>query len=180
MPDISRILMPDGTISYPRFINDVISSKERNDMIVEDVINANGTCLVLTDRIQHIDLLKKKLEERGVHSISLTAAMTKKAKEERENAIYALNNRCVKVLIATYALAKEGLDVPSLNNLFMATPQKNDVIVTQSAGRVARKSEEKDFGMIYDYEDSFNMLVSWQKKRNAIYKKLGFEIEQVS
>ena len=84
----------------------------------------------------------------------------------------------MKVLIATYALAKEGLDVPSLNNLIMATPQKNETIVTQSAGRVARKADGKEFGTIYDYEDNFNMLRSWQKKRNGIYKKLGFEIEQ--
>lgn len=176
VPDLNRILMPDGTLSYPRFINDVISSRERNEMIVEDAINCQGTCLILTDRIQHIELLQKKLEERGVTAMSLTAAASKKAKEEREMAIFALSNRCVKVLIATYALAKEGLDVPTLDNLIMATPQKNETIVTQSAGRVGRKAEDKEFGTIYDYEDSFGMLVGWQRKRNAIYKKLGFEI----
>lgn len=177
-PDMERILMPDGTISYPRFISDVISSRGRNDMIVEDVVNAEGTCLILTDRIQHIELLHKKLEERGVKAVSLTAATSKKAKEERENAIFALNSRCVKVLIATYALAKEGLDVPSLDNLFMATPQKNDTIVTQSAGRVARKAPGKERGTIYDYEDRFSMLVGWQRKRNTIYKKLGFDVAE--
>jgi superfamily II DNA or RNA helicase len=176
MPDMDRILMPDGTISYPRFINDVISNKERNEMIVDDIVNAEGTCLVLTDRIQHIEIIRKKLDERGVKSLALMAAGTKKAKEERENAIYALTNRCVKVLVATYALAKEGLDVPSLDNLFMITPQKNETVVTQSAGRVARKAEGKQFGSIYDYEDSFSMLMSWQRKRNSMYKKLGFEI----
>lgn len=176
-PDMDRILMPDGTISYPRFVNDIISNKDRNDLIVEDIVNAKGTCLVLTERIQHIETLKKRLDERGIKSICLIAAASKKAKEERENAIFALNNKCVKVLIATYALAKEGLDVPTLENLFMATPQKNETIVTQSAGRVARKSDGKEYGTIYDYEDGFSMLVGWQRKRNAMYKKLGFEIE---
>ena len=176
MPDMSRILMPDGTISYPRFINDVVSSKERNEMIVSDVIKAGGTCLILTDRVNHAEVLKKKLEDRGVHAITLSAAFSKAAKEEREQAIGALNSKEVKVLIATYALAKEGLDIPTLDNLFMATPQKNDTIVIQSAGRVARKADGKDYGTIYDYEDSFNMLRSWQRKRNSIYKKLGFEI----
>lgn len=176
IPDMDRILMPDGTISYPRFVSDVISSRDRNDMIVDDIVSAEGTCLVLTDRIEHIGLLKKKLDERGVRSVSLTGAASKKAKEERETAIFALNSKCVKVLIATYALAKEGLDVPSLDNLIMATPQKNDTIVTQSAGRVGRKADGKAFGTIYDYEDKFGMLVGWQRKRNSIYKKLGFEI----
>ena len=176
MPDIDRILMPDGTISYPRFMDDIISSKERNDLIVDDAINSKGTCLILTDRIAHLELLQKRLEERGIKAVSLSASKSKKSKEDRKNALYALNTKCIKVLIATYALAKEGLDVPSLDNLIMATPQKNETVVTQSAGRVARKFEGKEFGTIYDYQDGFNMLTSWQKKRNSMYKKLGFEI----
>ena len=176
VPDMDRILYSDGTIAYHKFIEDVISNKERNDMIVDDIVNANGTCLVLTERIAHIDALKKKLADRGVQAMTLTATASKKAKEERESAIYALNQKCVKVLIATYALAKEGLDVPTLENLILATPQKNDTVVTQSVGRVARRSEDKDYGVVYDYEDSFGMLKGWQKKRNSIYKKLGFEI----
>lgn len=176
VPDMGKILMPDGTISYPRLVEDVTHNRERNEKIVKDIVESSGTCLVLTDRLQHIDLLKKKLEDAGVKCMSLSAATSKKAKEEREMAIFALNNKCVNVLIATYALAKEGLDVPTLDNLFMATPQKNETVVTQSAGRVARKSESKEFGKIYDYEDSFSMLVGWQRKRNAIYKKLGFEV----
>lgn len=176
MPDIDRILMPDGTISYPRFMDDVIASKERNDMIIEDAVNAEGTCLILTDRISHLELLQRRLTEKGIKAVSLSASTTKKSKEDRKNVLYALNTKCVKVLIATYALAKEGLDVPSLDNLIMATPQKNETIVTQSAGRVARKADGKEFGTIYDYQDGFSMLTSWQKKRNAMYKKLGFEI----
>ena len=176
MPDMDKILMPDGTISYPKFMDDVIASKERNDMIIEDAVNAEGTCLILTDRIAHMQLLQKRLQERGIKAVSLSASTTKKSKEERKNALYALNKKCVKVLIATYALAKEGLDVPSLNNLIMATPQKNETIVTQSAGRVARKADGKEHGIIYDYQDSFNMLVAWQRKRNSVYKKLGFEV----
>lgn len=177
MPDLGRVLASDGTLSYPRFIDDVCGSGERNDLIVNDIVKSNGTCLVLTERIAHIELLKQKLERAGVSVATISGAGTKKAKDERELSILAINNKLVKVLIATYQLAKEGLDIPSLDNLFLATPQKNDVVVTQSAGRVGRKADGKEFGTIYDYEDSFSMLVSWQKKRNRIYNKLGFSVE---
>lgn len=175
-PDMDKILMPDGTVSYPKFIDDVIRNEDRNKIIVNDVASMSGTCLILTDRIAHIEILQKELSRRGIMSVGLSAVQTKQAKQTRENAIFALNQKCVKVLIATFALAKEGLDVPSLDNLVLATPQKNETIVTQSVGRVARKSEGKEFGTVYDYEDSFSMLVSWQRKRASIYKKLGFEI----
>lgn len=177
-PNLDRVLMPDGTMSYPRFINEVTEDRQRNEQIVEDIISAGGTSLVLTDRVAHIDALKNMLSNRGVRVLSLSSASTKKAKDDRANVIYALNNKCVDVLIATYALAKEGLDVPSLDNLFMATPQKNDALVTQSAGRVARKADGKDHGTIWDYEDNFSMLKNWQKKRIAVYKKLGFAVSE--
>ena len=169
--------MPDGTISYPKFMDEIVSDEKRNDTIIEDICEASGTCLILTDRVRHVDILKSKLEEKGVSCLSLSAASTKKAKAEREVAIHSLREKRVKALVATYALAKEGLDIPNLNNLFMATPQKNETVVTQSAGRVARKAEGKEFGTIYDYLDDFSMLKSWQKKRASIYKKLGFNIE---
>lgn len=178
-PDMGKILNTDGTISYAKFINHITADEERNRAIVGDIAAADGTCLVLTDRIAHIDLLKDMLAERGIEAISLSASATKRAKMERANAISALNNKEVRVLIATYALAKEGLDVPTLNNLIMATPQKNETIITQSAGRVSRKSDTKEFGMIYDYEDcNFSMLSSWQRKRVSIYKKLGFNVNE--
>lgn len=179
IPNMNEILLPDGTISFPRFLDDITRSKERNELIVSDAENCEGSCLILTDRVYHMELLKTKLEARGVKCLSLSAATSKKAKEERKTALMALNTKCVKVVIATYALAKEGLDVPTLDNLIFATPQKNDITVTQSAGRVSRKAEGKEFGTIYDYSDSFNMLKSWQAKRNRIYKRLGFEIIEI-
>lgn len=175
-PDIDWILTPDGTISYPRFLSDIIANEQRNNQIVEDVKNAEGSCLILTDRIQHIETLRSKLDKEGVSCIGMSAAKTATAKKSREHALRRLKDGEVKVLIATYALAKEGLDLPELRNLFFATPQKNDVIVTQACGRVARRSGDKLMGILYDYEDAFSMLNSWQRKRSSIYKRLGYII----
>ena len=45
-----------------------------------------------------------------------------------------------KVIIATYAMAEEGLDIKTLTTLLMATPK---VDVTQSIGRILRKKEKR-------------------------------------
>lgn len=170
-PDVDWILTPDGTISYPRFLSDIVANEARNNLIVEDVKNSSGSCLVLTDRVQHVEELKKKLVAAGVSCCSLSASAKK---EERAEILRKLKDGEVRVLVATYALAKEGLDVPNLNNLFFATPQKNETTVVQACGRVARRSSGKEFGTLYDYEDSFSMLSTWQRKRNSIYKRLGY------
>lgn len=178
VPDLDRILMPNGTLSWPKFVDDVMRSRERNEMLIDDICNAEGSCLILTDRIKHIECLRKKLEERGVSVATLSAANSKKSKENRENSILLLTSGLVKCIIATYQLAKEGLDVPNLRHIFFATPQKNESLVTQAAGRVARTSEGKEIGIVHDYQDAFPMLISWQNRRNAIYRKLGFEITE--
>ena len=173
-PDIDSILMPDGTINYPKFITEITKDADRNRQIVSDVMMVAGTSLVLTDRVEHIDTLVRMIEEAGKRAVGLSAAFSKRAKAERKGAIEKLTQGDVDVLVATFQLAREGLDIPSLRNIFFATPQKNDAIVTQAAGRVARKAEGKDCGIVWDYEDDFSILKRWQKKRISIYKRQGF------
>ena len=54
-----------------------------------------------------------------------------------------------RVIIATYAMAEEGLDIKSLTTLIMATPR---VDVTQAVGRILRKKH--DNAEVYDIIDS--------------------------
>ena len=172
--DFDNVIMPDGTLSYTNLIQDIVENEERNTLIVDDICNADGSCLVLTDRVWHVKKLKQMLEERGVKAVCLSAASTKKEKEARAQALELLRQNEIKAVISTFTLAKEGLDVKTLRNVFFCTPQKNKIVVTQSAGRVARKADGKDRGVVYDYADKDRILVGWAKKRAGIYKKLGY------
>ena len=76
-----------------------------------------------------------------------------------------------KVLIATYTLAKEGLDIPILDRLHLATPNKNRAVIKQSAGRIERSVDGKDTPVIYDYVDvNINYCLGMYKKRKSILK----------
>lgn len=44
----------------------------------------------------------------------------------------------------------------------------------QASGRVARKCDGKDAGLIIDIVDRFGMYKGWQKKRISYYKELDF------
>ena len=168
--------MSDGTLIYAKLITEITKDDERNRIIADDISRMNGSTLVLTDRVAHIQTLLDMLKDRNVKCMGLYALTTTSAKRDRKLAIEKLENGEIDVLVATFALAKEGLDIPSLKNVVLATPQKNETIVTQSTGRVSRKSEGKAFGTVYDYEDSLMMFERWQNRRNGIYTKLGFSI----
>lgn len=50
----------------------------------------------------------------------------------------------------------------------------------QAAGRVARKCDGKDKGVVIDFVDRFGLYIGWAKRRKNIYeRKLGFNVLEV-
>ena len=184
-PNLDVVLAGDGTIVYSSLINDLIQNQERNEFIAKDLsgllLQFDGKMLILSDRVEHLtrllELLKNKLPPTfGIKQL-MALSNSKKAREERRQVLKDLNDGKINVVLATYALAKEGLDVPNLNYVVFASPQKDETTVTQSAGRVGRKAEGKEYGVVIDYVDSnFGMLAGFSKKRNSVYKKIEYEI----
>jgi len=96
---------------------------------------------------------------------------TKKGKAEREKAIEDMKSGKKKYLFATYSLAKEGLDIPCLERLYLTTPQKDYAVITQSIGRIARTYDGKANPIAYDFVDNIGYLVRSYKKRCTTYRK---------
>lgn len=177
-PDIDDITDGDGTLNYAKLIGDITENKARNAVIVGEIQRAaqNGGVLVLSDRLQHLDALEKRLcAVFPYRTARLGIASTKAEKERRARILTDLNNGALNVVFATYKLAKEGLDVPNLCTVVLACPVKDKTTVIQSAGRVARKAEGKDFGMVIDFSDDFGLLYGYEKKRKGYYKKFSYD-----
>ena len=96
---------------------------------------------------------------------------TKKGKAERDQALDDMRSGKKKYLFATYSLAKEGLDIPRLERLYLTTPQSDYAVITQSIGRIARRFNGKSEPIAYDFVDDIGFLVKKYKKRCSIYKK---------
>ena len=172
---ISReCLNTDGTLNYIRLINYLCENPDRNNLIRDCIVaESNKSCLILSDRICHLEtllnLLPPKLKDKAV---MITGKMTtKKGKIEREQAIEDMRTGKKKYLFATYKLCKEGLDIPRLEILFLTTNQKDYAVITQSIGRIARTFEGKADPVVYDFVDDIGYLVKSYKKRCSTYKK---------
>ena len=172
---ISReCLNTDGTLNYTRLINYLCECSTRNALIRDSIVNeSDKSCLILSDRLNHLDtllnLLPPKLKDKAV---MISGKMTtKKGKAEREQAIEDMRTGVKKYLFATYSLAKEGLDIPCLERLFLTTNQKDFAVITQSIGRVARTFDGKADPVVYDFVDDIGYLVKSYKKRCTTYKK---------
>jgi superfamily II DNA or RNA helicase len=76
-----------------------------------------------------------------------------------------------KVVIATYSMAAEALDIKTLTTLIMATPKTD---VTQSIGRILRAKHTQP--LVIDIVDSHDVFKRQFKKREAYYKKEKYKI----
>lgn len=172
--EISReALNTDGTLNYTKLITSLTGNRMRNELIASCI--ERRPSLILSDRLNHLEELMSLLpEDMQKDAVMVSGKMTSKAgKAKREQAISDMRSGRKKYLFATYSLAKEGLDIPCLERLYMATPQKDYAIVTQSIGRIARTFEGKADPIAYDFVDNIGYLVKSYKKRCSTYRKNG-------
>lgn len=176
-PDCEYVLMGDGTIDYSKVIDNMIHDEDRYKVVFQEIARLNEPTIVLANRVEYLQRLCESARLFGKRVRCLSGmGQSKKAKEERKQALEALNNGELDCIFCTYSLAAEGLDVPNLRYVVFATPEKDPTRIQQASGRVGRKAPGKDCGIVIDFVDAFGMYKSWEKKREAVYKKLGYDI----
>ena len=79
------------------------------------------------------------------------------------------------VILATYSMASEGMDIPKLNTVILASPKSD---VEQSVGRVFRQKacDRKFHPLIIDIQDMFSMFQKQCGKRITFYHKSNFTL----
>jgi superfamily II DNA or RNA helicase len=79
-----------------------------------------------------------------------------------------------QIVLATYAMAAEALDIKSLSTLVMVTPKTD---ITQSVGRILRVKHDNP--IIVDIVDSHNLFENQWIQRKRFYKKCNYRIREI-
>lgn len=160
----------DGTIKYATLTTALSQDEKRNNLILKILRNCkNNYTLVLADRVKQLYYLQEKLGYGNVID-------GKTKKEIREKAIEEIRTGKQKVLFATYGLAKEGLDIPRLDRLILASPHRDKATVIQAVGRIERKFENKIKPICYDLVDPIQYFKNMYSNRKSYYRKNNNEI----
>lgn len=134
----------DGTLNYMKLIDTLSNSDERNEIIINNVYDnyaIGKKQIILCHRVKQVEELSKRISK-----FCLVNCLTGKTSLKKRNFDG-------DVIIATYSLAKEGLDAPFLDVLHLATPQKNASTTEQSVGRIERNIDGKEQPICFDYVD---------------------------
>ena len=167
----------DTTLEFGAMLCDMIEAAERNYVIMDQLIKNGGRpALILGDRLEQLKRLSGEMEgmEDGVEFIC-----GQTGRKAREAAINRMRSGESHMLFATYALAKEGLDIPRLERLYLCTPHRDKVAVQQSVGRIMRPAPGKEAPVVYDFVDEQEGLCMSQfRSRKTVYRKLGCTINE--
>lgn len=169
-----KCLDTDGTLCYAKLINYLAEHPARNELItlnIQELACKGHSIILLSDRVEHLNIIYNMLAKPFKEYAVILHGKVKKA--DREQALEDMRSRKKHILLATYQLAKEGLDVPCLDRLLLATPVKDYAIVVQSVGRIARVCGGKGTPVVYDYVDDIGFLQGMWKKRCTSYRKDG-------
>lgn len=147
--------------THVQLITQLVQDELRNKQII-DLIKNLSPCrkvLVLSERRGHCESMHSATSDSALYIGGMSEDELKESSTKR-------------ILFGTYSLAHEGLDIPELDTLVLATPRAD---VVQAVGRILRGKSDP---MIYDIVDPCGHLFGMWKKRRALYKQCGFEIEQ--
>lgn len=160
-----------GNIKYSTMINQISDFEPRKMFItrvLQDLIKENSEkqIMVLSHKRDLLDYLETEINYTGFATVGqYVGGMKSAALQESEGK---------QIVLATYAMAAEALDIKSLNTLVMISP-KTDII--QSVGRILRT--RNDGKIIVDIVDSHDVFQNQWKKRRAFYKKSIYGIKMI-
>lgn len=168
-------------LTIQEIYTEIAGNELRNRQIIDDVIKSyesGRSCLVLTERTAHVELLAKKLSERIPDVIALTGGMGAKETKKMLAKISETPLDKQVTLVATGKYIGEGFDEPRLDTLFLAMPISWKGTLQQYAGRLHRLYENKNEVQIYDYIDiHVRMLEKMYNKRLNGYASIGYKVK---
>ena len=167
-----------GTAMMQRMITNIMNYEPRNRLIVHEICQYiqedQRQIMVLSERLAHLDELKRlfdtkktSIERDGLTRLSKSGLYTGKQKQKELK-----ENESCDVIFASYSIAREALDIVTLNTLILATPVTD---VVQCCGRIMRKAHRLH-PLIIDIVDQFSAFRNQAQKRKRYYSSKHFEI----
>ena len=179
-------LRPDQEMQGPSQMTALYAAlaqdEKRNDLIFDDVLlslEAGRRPVILTERRDHLELLRERFEKFTRNLVVLAGGMTTTERRAAEDGLKRPDTE-ERLVLATGRYLGEGFDDASLDTLFLTMPISWKGTLAQYVGRLHREHHAKREVIVYDYVDSgVPMLARMTLKRQTGYRSLGYEIAAI-
>lgn len=169
-------------INMARMISNVCGFAPRTRQIAEWILDSleerpGSKVLVLSERRTHLSEMDKAVRELagrrdeggGREEGEVTTGFY--VGGMKQEALKASEEK--RVVFGTFAMAAEGMDIPALDTLVLASPKSE---IEQPVGRILRvKADERErVPRVIDVVDGFSVFAAQAAKRRRYYKKCGY------
>lgn len=157
-----------GKPAYSSMISKLCEYNRRSEFILKVLVdmlheNPNQQIMILAHNKNLLKYLHDAIKHRNIATVGYyIGGMKESALKETEGK---------KIVIATYAMAAEALDIKTLTTLIMATPKTD---IEQSVGRILR--EKHSHPVVVDIIDSHDIFKNQWRKRKTFYKRENYKI----
>ena len=157
-----------GNVKYSTMITKLCSYNHRTEFILNIIVELLKDCfdqqiMVIAHNKSILKYIYDAIEHRSIASVGYYVGGMK----DRE----LKQSETKKIIIATYSMAAEALDIKTLTTLVMATPKTD---IEQAVGRILRVKHSSP--IVVDIIDSHSIFKNQWKKRATFYKKQQYKI----
>jgi superfamily II DNA or RNA helicase len=173
-----RVIGKDGNDINAIMLNNIVNIRARNDLlqhIIKDLLKNEPLrqIMLLSDRKEHLEHMKERIDKDPELKEFKTGYYVGGMKKDKLKESESKN-----VIFGTYAMASEGLDIPTLDTIIMATPRSS---IEQTIGRIVRKDNIDDYinqPIVIDIVDMLGAFKNYSYARKKIYKNLNYEVSE--
>ena len=160
-----------GDACMPRMINNICEHFPRTKMIlnlVDKYYKDDRKLLILSDRREHLNIMEKY-----IHVNIAPNNVGQYVGGMKPDALRISQEK--DIILGTFSMASEGMDIPKLNAIILASPKSD---VEQSVGRIFREKacDRTHHPLIIDIIDDFSMFKRQSEKRQTMYRKMNFKL----
>ena len=158
-----------GQVHYSKMIKKLCEFNRRTEFILKvlkdtlDNGDKDQQIMIIAHNKNLLKYLFEAIEHRKIATVGYYVGGMK------EEALKASENK--QVIIATYAMAEEALDIKTLTTLIMATPKTD---VRQAVGRILRQKHKQ--ALVIDIVDQHDIFQRQWNKRRRYYNKKKYNI----
>ncbi|MHB1953789.1 MAG: DEAD/DEAH box helicase [Sulfobacillus sp.] len=177
-----QVIRGQSTLNTPAMVSALADCRERNRLILE-VLRAfcaqgRKTLLVSHRRESHLPALRQAIESAGLkdrHGRPITCGLyhgRTGMNKKKYLDLLETSARC-DVILGTFQVASEGLDIPDLNSLVLSTPT---IEVEQAVGRILRKTHRDLPPVVVDLVDMFANFPKQAQERRRFYVSEDYQL----
>nr|WP_082731890.1 DEAD/DEAH box helicase [Sporosarcina sp. HYO08] len=167
--------------SFHDIYADLAVNSKRNEQIFNDVLGCleeGRSPIILTERLEHLEILKEQFRGFVKNIVVLAGNMGKKDRKRELERLVSIGEDEERLVIATGKYIGEGFDDARLDTLFLTMPISWKGTLQQYVGRLHRYYDSKQEVRVYDYVDhQVPMLQTMYEKRIVGYKSMGYQLE---